>query len=222
MTCRLPAAVHVPLNSYHSDSLGAGPGCACDAAPAPAIISTRRRRVDLRRPSFLGGRVVARGLRSLSGCPHKSAAKGVTDRPPCPISPILCRRFGDAIPTMSLCLGPVFKKQARIEQVRPVEVREGALGVALGLVRKGAVVESKRMFRVDPDRLAEVRDRAVGVALRAILEAAVVEGIGVLRIVPYRFVVVRDGTVGIPLAPYARARLWNASACFGSSRIASL
>src|SRR6516162_7808319 len=66
MTCRLPVAVHVPLNSCHSESLGAGSACVGDTAPIPATISTTRRRGDLCQPSFPRRRAAPRKLRSLT------------------------------------------------------------------------------------------------------------------------------------------------------------
>src|SRR5215475_12073135 len=52
MSFRLPAAVHVPLNSCHSESPEAEPACASDTAPTPASIIATRRRDDLCQPSL--------------------------------------------------------------------------------------------------------------------------------------------------------------------------
>src|ERR1700761_6966770 len=54
MFCRLPAAVHVPLNSCHAEYSEAEAAGAGEAAPGPASISATRERNDLRTPSVEG------------------------------------------------------------------------------------------------------------------------------------------------------------------------
>ena len=77
MSCRLPAAVHVPLNSCHSESSEIDSACAGDAAPSPASISATKRRDDLCQPSLQRCHAAARRLRPLTIIrhPHQSAAK---------------------------------------------------------------------------------------------------------------------------------------------------
>ena len=76
MSCRLPAAIHVPLNSCHSESSEVDSACAGDAAPSPASISATKRRDDLCQPSLQRCHAAARRLRPLTIIrhPHQSAA----------------------------------------------------------------------------------------------------------------------------------------------------
>src|SRR5205085_12304811 len=39
-----------------------------------------------------------------------------------------------------------------------IEIRHGAVGLALGAIRHGPVVDHQRVARIDPDRLAQVVD----------------------------------------------------------------
>ena len=62
----------------------------------------------------------------------------------------------------------------RRERERRRVVRDGALGVALGVPGVAAADEGARALRVEPDRLVEIRDGAV-------MLAALVEGIAAIR-----------------------------------------
>src|SRR5689334_13046283 len=77
MSCRLPAAVHVPLNSCHSESSAVDWACAGDAAPSPARINAAKTTDDPCRPSRRSCHAGPRRRRLTIPFrhPHQSAAK---------------------------------------------------------------------------------------------------------------------------------------------------
>jgi hypothetical protein len=85
-----------------------------------------------------------------------------------------------------------------------IEIRHRAVGLALGAVGHGAVVDRQRVFRVEPDRRREVGDGAFIVAL-LVERVAARRIIGrVLRIVFDRLIEVGDGVVEVALGAVAR------------------
>ncbi len=95
---------------------------------------------------------------------------------------------------------------SRIDLEHEVEVRNGALRLALGAIRHGAVVDRQRVTRIEPDRLIEILDGALVVALLVVgVAAAVVDRRCVLRIELDRLIEVRNRVVVFALGAIGKA-----------------
>lgn len=82
-----------------------------------------------------------------------------------------------------------------IEPDRLAVVRDGAVSIALGSVRKPTVMVGIAVIGIEPERLVVVRDRAITVALGQVSVTAVVVDEGVPGIEPDRLIAVRDGAI---------------------------
>jgi hypothetical protein len=83
----------------------------------------------------------------------------------------------------------------RIEPDRLIVIRDGAVEVAFGAVRDGAIDEGRGILRIDPNGHIVICNGTVVVAFGAVRHAAIGEGPGKFGIEPNRLTVISDGTV---------------------------
>src|SRR6202035_2608838 len=80
-----------------------------------------------------------------------------------------------------------------------VEIRHGAIEVALGLICKSTADKGHCILRVEPDRLVIVRDGAVKIAFALVSETAAEIGGDMFGIDAQGFAEIRDGRIEVVL-----------------------